>query len=153
MKKLELLIPPPVIASIVAVFMWQVAPVVPRLSQLADHHVILSSVVAFAGFMVAIVGVYAVMKNKTTINPHSPQKTSCLVTSGIYRYTRNPMYVGILLVLSAWGLYLSHIVPLLMPALFVLYMNRFQVIPEEKILEDKFGEAYIQYSKQTSRWI
>lgn len=153
MKKLELLIPPPIVAAVIATLMWQVAPILPAPEQLANHHIILSSIVAFAGFLSAAAGVFAVMKNKTTINPHSPQKTSRLVTSGIFSYTRNPMYVGILLVLGGWGLYLSHIAPLLMPLLFILYMNRFQVIPEERILEQKFGDEFVNYMRDTRRWI
>lgn len=153
MKKLELLIPPPVVAAVIAALMWQIAPIVPSPAQLADHHIVLSSVVAFAGVISAVAGVFVVVKNKTTINPHSPQKTSHLVTSGIYRYTRNPMYVGMLLVLGGWGLYLSHIVPLLMPLLFVLYINRFQIIPEEQVLVDKFGDEFVDYMRVTHRWI
>lgn len=153
MKKLELLIPPPVIAAVLASLMWLLVPRVPAIGQLPDHHLIICGIAVVGGIISAVAGVIVVMMNKTTINPHKPQKTSRLVTGGIYGYTRNPMYVGILLVLAAWALYLSHIIPLLFLPGFVFYMNRFQVIPEEEALEQHFGEQYLQYKHAVRRWL
>lgn len=153
MKKLELLVPPPVIAAVLAGLMWLIVPRVPMISQLPDHHLVLCGIAALAGIVSALAGVIVVMMNKTTINPHAPQKTSRLVTSGVYRYTRNPMYVGIMLVLASWALYLSHILPLLLLPVFLFYMNRFQVIPEEQILEQHFGDEYVNYKHRVRRWL
>ncbi|MFL0806313.1 MAG: isoprenylcysteine carboxylmethyltransferase family protein [Oceanobacter sp.] len=153
MKKLELLVPPPVIAALLAGLMWLIVPRVPMISQLPDHHLVLCGIAALAGIVSALAGVIVVMMNKTTINPHAPQKTSRLVKSGVYRYTRNPMYVGIMLVLASWALYLSHILPLLLLPVFLFYMNRFQVIPEEQILEQHFGDEYVNYKHRVRRWL
>ncbi len=153
MKKLELLVPPPVIAALLAGLMWLIVPRVPMISQLPDHHLVLCGIAALAGIVSALAGVIVVVVNKTTINPHAPQKTSRLVTSGVYRYTRNPMYVGIMLVLASWALYLSHILPLLLLPVFLFYMNRFQVIPEEQILEQHFGDEYVNYKHRVRRWL
>jgi len=153
MKKLELLVPPPVIAAVLAGLMWLIVPRVPMISQLPDHHLVLCGIAALAGIVSALAGVIVVMMNKTTINPHAPQKTSRLVMSGVYRYTRNPMYVGIMLVLASWALYLSHILPLLLLPVFLFYMNRFQVIPEEQILEQHFGDEYVNYKHRVRRWL
>lgn len=82
-----------------------------------------------------------------------PDAASTLVTSGIYRVTRNPMYLGILFALLGWGLFLSNLGSLLFCGVFVLYMSRFQIQPEERALEVKFGVAFIMYKSRVRRWL
>ncbi|TKD60718.1 isoprenylcysteine carboxylmethyltransferase family protein [Flavobacterium sp. ASW18X] len=89
---------------------------------------------------------------KTTISPVALQNTTTLVTTGIYGYTRNPMYLALLLVLLAWGLYLGNAFNILLAAGFVYYMNAYQIIPEEQMLISKFGKAYRIYLKGVRRW-
>tara|TARA_R110000796_G_scaffold252631_3_gene389416 strand:+ start:74181 stop:74633 length:453 start_codon:yes stop_codon:yes gene_type:complete len=89
---------------------------------------------------------------KTTISPISPDNASTLVVNGIYNFTRNPMYLGMLLLLLAFGLYLGNAFNILVAAGFVSYMNNFQIIPEEEALEKKFGEAYKNYRIKVRRW-
>jgi protein-S-isoprenylcysteine O-methyltransferase Ste14 len=101
----------------------------------------------------ALSGFVAFRHAKTTVNPLSPANSSSLVTSGIYRFTRNPMYVGLALVLLAWALFLSSPWSLLGPLVFVLYINRFQIVPEERILSGIFGEAYSAYRTKVRRWL
>ena len=90
--------------------------------------------------------------SKTTIDPTSPSKASKLVTGGCYRFSRNPMYLAMLLFLLAFGLKLGNAFNVLLAAGFVSYMNRFQIGPEEKILLDKFGKAFTEYCTKTRRW-
>jgi protein-S-isoprenylcysteine O-methyltransferase Ste14 len=90
---------------------------------------------------------------KTTINPMSPNKTSALVTGGIYRLSRNPMYVGLFLFLMAWAIQLSMLWPFIGPVLFVIYINRFQITPEERVMESKFGDEYSVYKNKVRRWL
>jgi protein-S-isoprenylcysteine O-methyltransferase Ste14 len=87
------------------------------------------------------------------MNPMKPDPTSSLVVSGIYRYTRNPMYLGFLLILLAWAAALSNLLALVSLLAFVLYMNRFQIVPEERILASRFAQDYAEYRARVRRWL
>ena len=103
----------------------------------------------------AIVGVIALIqffRAKTSVDPANPSKVSSLVTDGLYKYSRNPMYLALLLLLVAWGLWLGNAFNTLLAALFVGYMNRFQVLPEEEALLKAFGKEYQQYLTNVRRW-
>lgn len=91
-------------------------------------------------------------RHKTTVDPTKPQSASHLVTTGIYRFTRNPMYLGMLLLLLALGLHLGNAFNTLVAAGFVAYMNRFQIQPEERQLSQLFGNEFKQFCLQTRRW-
>ena len=82
-----------------------------------------------------------------------PDSTSSLVISGIYKYTRNPMYLGFVLVLLGWAAFLSNLAALALLPAFVLYINRFQIIPEEHVLTSLFPDAYPAYRARVRRWI
>ncbi|MDE2996139.1 MAG: isoprenylcysteine carboxylmethyltransferase family protein [Bacteroidota bacterium] len=105
------------------------------------------------GFVVAIAGVAAFRKAQTTVDPFNPNKASSLVTGGIYRHSRNPMYLGMLLVLMGWALYLSDGLSLALTLLFVPYMIRFQIKPEERVMREKFGEEFDRYCNAVRRWV
>ena len=104
------------------------------------------------GWTLAIWAMILFFLNKTTIDPREPAKANVLVVSGIYRFTRNPMYLALLLFLLAYGLYLGNAFNTLLAAGFVSYMNAFQIKPEEEALRGLFGEAYTQYCKEVRRW-
>ncbi len=115
---------------------------------------LLAVVLAAVGVLVAVVGVLRFRKANTTVNPHSIDQASDIVTSGIYRFTRNPMYLGLLLVVSAWCVSVGTIVGLVIAdAVFVVVLTRLQIEPEERMLDDKFGVVYTQYCSQTRRWL
>lgn len=90
---------------------------------------------------------------KTTPNPMKPVATKKLVVQGMYRISRNPMYLGMLIALSGWWLYLGSLSPLLMLPVFVRVITVQQILPEEKVLEEKFGAEYRAYKQQVRRWI
>ena len=108
---------------------------------------------ALAGIGTAVAGFVAFRRAKTTVNPLKPETSSSLVTSGVYRLTRNPMYVGLALVLLAWAVFLSCAWALPGPVVFILYMNRFQIGPEERVLSGIFGAAYSAYQAKVRRWL
>ncbi len=89
----------------------------------------------------------------TTANPMKPSSASFLVTSGIYGFTRNPMYLGLLFVLVGWALYLGNALAFLFLPAFIFYMNRFQIEPEERALTALFGQEFVAYASQVRRWI
>lgn len=82
-----------------------------------------------------------------------PERVTSLVTEGVYRYTRNPMYLGLALLLLAWALYLSAWLGVLVVGAFVAYMNCFQIMPEEKALESRFGQDFLRYQKAVRHWL
>lgn len=102
--------------------------------------------------LIGLVSLFQFYKSKTTIDPTKPGKVSKLVTNGIYAYSRNPMYLGVLMILLAFGIYLGNAFNVLTAAGFVAYINRFQIIPEERILLKIFGKEYSQYCVLVRRW-
>ena len=72
--------------------------------------------------------------------------------AGIYRLTRNPMYLGFLWILPGWGIFLSNAPAFLVLPGFALSMNRFQIEPEERALTRLFGQAFVAYATQVRRW-
>lgn len=154
MNFLELRIPPPLLTIIGALFIWAIAIFLPGFAFDLDGVRPVALGLAIFGAFVCGIGVRSFLKVGTTINPMKPDQTARLVTDGIYRFSRNPMYLGLLMLLIAWALYLSNIVALLIgPAAFIAYMNRFQISPEERALGLRFGEAYFAYTRSVRRWI
>ncbi|MDE2297312.1 MAG: isoprenylcysteine carboxylmethyltransferase family protein [Burkholderiales bacterium] len=153
MRTLELKIPPPVVALLVAGAMWGVAAVAPTLGLPAIPRRAAAAALALAGLACALAGIVAFRRAHTTVNPMKPLASSSLVDSGIYRATRNPMYLGLAGVLVAWAVFLSSVWALLGPVAFVLYMNRFQIAPEERALSTLFGADYAAYRARVRRWL
>ncbi len=105
------------------------------------------------GLSISISGIVSFRRAKTTINPSKPSAASSLVTSGVYRYTRNPMYLGLSVTLMGWAVFLSNPLALLAVPLFMLYINRFQINPEERVLSSLFGAEYAAYTEKVRRWL
>jgi protein-S-isoprenylcysteine O-methyltransferase Ste14 len=153
MKTLELKIPPPIIALLIAIAMWFAKSFAPSFDLgLPTRIIAASAVLCLAGYF-GIAGTVAFRRAKTTVNPLKPENSSALVTSGVYRLTRNPMYVSFTLILLAWMVFLSSIALIAGPLLFTLYIARFQIQPEERILQGIFGEAFTAYRQRTRRWL
>ena len=153
MKTLELKIPPVLIVLITAGFMWLLAAAVPGLDVALSASLPVALVLAAMGVAFALLGVLEFRSAGTTVDPRVPDQSVSLVVGGVYRISRNPMYVGFLLILTAWGVFLSNLASLMLCPVFVIYMNRFQVVPEERYMREKFGEAYRQYEAKVRRWI
>ena len=153
MKTLELKIPPLLLVVLFAVVMWLLAQWLPFLVLPLSWRLLFAGTFAISGVTVALAGVLAFRKADTTVDPRVPQQSSSLVIRGIYRYSRNPMYVGFLLLLVAWALYLMNLAALALLPLFVWYINRFQITPEERFLLEKFGADYQAYCKNVRRWL
>lgn len=150
---LALKIPPLVLVIVTAALMWLAARAMPGYGFVVPGRVPIAEAVAAAGFVVAVWGVVAFRRAGTTVNPMKPESSSSLVVSGIYSITRNPMYLGTLLTLLAWAIYLSHPAAFLFLPLYVLYMNRFQIEPEERVLASLFGQAFTAYAARVRRWL
>ena len=150
---LELKIPPPVVGLLIAVAMWFVAPLSPVLGLSEAARLWLALAIAGVGLGFDMTGLIAFVRRHTTINPLKPSNTSALVTSGVYRVTRNPMYLGMACLLTAWAVWLGALWPWLGPVAFVLYIARFQIRPEERVLTALFGQTYTDYTHRVRRWL
>jgi len=146
-------IPPLVTLFLMGVVMWGVARAVPggRISLPAGR--IVAAPLAIAGFTVALLGVASFRRAKTTVNPLQPGAASTLVVSGIYRMTRNPMYLGLLLVLAGWALFLANALAFAFPVAYIPLMNHLQIRPEEDALAAKFGPEFTAYQSKVRRWL
>lgn len=141
------------VALLVAGGMWGLARLAPVLDLPAAPRIPAALALALTGLGVTVGGVISFRRAQTTVNPIHPEKTSALVRSGVYAVTRNPMYLGSVLILVAWAVFLSSALALLGPIAFVFYMNRFQIRPEERILASLFGASYAEYCSRVRRWI
>ena len=105
------------------------------------------------GILIFINPVLKFIKSKTTINPIQFDETNKLVTSGIFKYSRNPMYLGMLMIIISTSIFYLNIYSILTPFLFIFWINKFQIKREEAFLAEKFGKEYLSYKNKTRRWI
>lgn len=150
--KLELRVPPPLVGLITAGSMWLAATVFSGLSLSIPGAPVWAVMLVLLGIGCDLSALFSFYRNRTSASPFNPDGTRMIVTSGIYRFSRNPMYLGMLLMLAGWAVFLGNPIALLGLPLFILYMNRFQIGPEERILQEKFGAPYRQYLQQVRRW-
>jgi protein-S-isoprenylcysteine O-methyltransferase Ste14 len=153
MGSLEVKIPPPAVAAAIAVAMWGTSRLAPLLQLPGAVRLGVAAAVLLAGIGFSAGGVLAFRRARTTLDPTKPEQASSLVSSGIYRVTRNPMYVGLSCVLVAWVVFLSSAWALLGVVAFVLYTGRFQIAPEERALAKLFGSEYADYQAKVRRWL
>ena len=150
---LELKIIPPVQVIISAVLMLGLAIYLPQ------YHFDLSVSLTVIIFLIVVAGVIGIMalydfrKHKTTFHPHTPEKTSTVVDSGVFAFSRNPMYISLTFALIALGVYLQNYSSFTIIPLFIWYITRFQIIPEERMLDKLFPDDYQAYCKKVRRWL
>ena len=152
MHALELKIPPVVLVLFAGTAMWVLSAATPSFAWQVPYKQAIALILAVSGVTVAVLGVASFRRASTTVNPTRLQDTSSLVTTGIYRLSRNPMYLGFLLALAAWAVFLANVLVLLPVVAFVIYMNRFQITPEERALAVMFGTEFNAYKRRVRRW-
>jgi protein-S-isoprenylcysteine O-methyltransferase Ste14 len=149
MDWLEHRIPPPLVAIITAVLMWlAVRPIAPL-----GNRLWLALLVVLAGVAVCLAGVASFRRARTTVNPLKPESASSLVVAGIYRHTRNPMYLGFAIILLGWCVFLGSALAVIGVAAFVLFIGRFQIRPEERALRELFGAEFDAFCGRVRRWV
>jgi protein-S-isoprenylcysteine O-methyltransferase Ste14 len=153
MRRFENKVPPPVITVLVGAGMWAAARISTQVPIRPGVRIAVAALLFALGLAVAIAGVLAFRRSQTTVSPLKPDAASALVVSGIYRYSRNPMYLGLAFGLLAWAVYLSAPLTLLGLPLFILLITRLQIIPEERVLSKKFGRQFTDYQHQVRRWL
>jgi protein-S-isoprenylcysteine O-methyltransferase Ste14 len=152
-RALELKVPPPVVILLSGVLMWLVKRAVPSWGFALPGRILFAVVLIAGGFATGSMGVRTFRRAKTTTNPMKPESSSALVDWGVYTITRNPMYLGGLAMLTGWAIFLSNVLAFVFLPLYVLYINRFQIAPEERTLTSLFGQEYIAYQGRVRRWL
>jgi protein-S-isoprenylcysteine O-methyltransferase Ste14 len=152
MRPLELKVPPPIVALLLGAAMWAGARKAPALPVSPALRWALAGLLGTLGIVIAGLGSLAFRRARTTTNPMKPATASSVVTGGVYRHTRNPMYLGIAAVLLGWAAFLAVPWAFLGPVLFIAFITRFQIIPEERALAAKFGGEYTEYQERVRRW-
>ena len=153
MRALELKIPPPVVALLCAALMWGLAHKWPAFAWQHALRGPLALALAACGLACDLSGLIAFRRHRTTVNPLAPDRSTAIVQDGIYRFTRNPMYLGMALLLAAWAVWQSNWLCLLVLPVFLVYITRFQIMPEERILLARFNNEYAAYLRAVRRWI
>jgi protein-S-isoprenylcysteine O-methyltransferase Ste14 len=133
--------------------MWLLSYCLPQFQYKIPAGTFVASALAIAGAVISAAGVYSFRRARTTVNPLRPDSTTSLVVSGVYSISRNPMYVGFVLLLAGWGIALSNFAAIIPLPLFIVYMNHFQIEPEERILAARFGQQFGDYSSRVRRWL
>ena len=150
---LENKIPPPLVTLIFGFIAWLLSILFPSADYALEYTTIITASTVVIGFGFGFLGLYSFKKAKTTVNPLQPDKATQLVTSGIYQITRNPMYVGMVLLLIGICVAMANLTSFIVVPGLVLYMNKFQIKPEEKAMVKLFGDEFLSYSKQVRRWL
>ncbi|MEJ2385286.1 MAG: isoprenylcysteine carboxylmethyltransferase family protein [Xanthomonadales bacterium] len=153
MKQLELTLPPVAVTVLYGVAMWGIAHVAPPQALPKVLTFTAAALFTIGSGVVGIAGIVAFRRAGTTVNPLQPGNSSALVVDGIYGYTRNPMYLALLMLLFAWGIALSNPWSMLFAWTFIPYMNRFQIGPEERAMARRFGADFLRYAARVRRWI
>ncbi|MGB3143010.1 MAG: isoprenylcysteine carboxylmethyltransferase family protein [Maribacter sp.] len=149
---MELKLPPAFVFLLFGLAMYLVAKFLPFGFFDFFGRVLLFMGLAVVGILISFISLVQFYRAKTSVDPSKPNKASNLVVGGVYKFTRNPMYLSLLLLLLSLGVALGNAFNVLVAAGFVAYMNRFQIIPEEKVLLEKFGRDYKDYCILTRRW-
>ena len=149
-KYLNTKIPPPIVTllciGIIYLFDIQIEYSEPDLKVVGIIFLILGLIIIFSAVLKFI-------KTKTTVDPTRPYKTSNLVISGIYKITRNPMYLGMLFLIMAYATYNNYVIGCIIIPILIFYINKFQIEPEEIEMIKKFGESFENYCKKVNRWL
>ncbi len=151
---MKIKIPPPLVALIIMFPMWWLGPFFQWAHFEIAYTEWVALLIAGSAISISMAGFIAFRNNQTTVNPLAPETASTLVVESVYGFTRNPMYLGLLLLILSWGLFLSNwFIMVLPPVIFVIYMNFFQIRYEEEALEILFGEGYENYKRKVRRWL
>jgi protein-S-isoprenylcysteine O-methyltransferase Ste14 len=149
---LELRVPPIVLGPFAALLMWPTSVITPHVPIPVWVRITIAVALSVPAVLLVVLAYAAFGREHVAKDSKHPEQTKSLVTTGVFAHTRNPMYLSLLLVLLALAIVLSSPVALILVAGFVLYVHRFQVVPEERALHDTFGSEYDEYLSRVRRW-
>jgi protein-S-isoprenylcysteine O-methyltransferase Ste14 len=139
--------------AVAALLMWLATWATPAWRFVFPGYAVAAIALTVVGGLISLAGVAEFRRARTTVNPMKPFDSSALVANGVYQWTRNPMYLGFAVVLLGWAVFLASPVSLVVIPGFVLYMNRFQIAPEERALQARFGADFENYRRRVRRWM
>jgi protein-S-isoprenylcysteine O-methyltransferase Ste14 len=145
-------IPPLFLMVLFAIAMLLVTALPPRSARFSAQIPLAVTLIALSGVLI-LSAIGGFLRAKTSMNPRQPWHVNSIVTSGIYRLSRNPMYLGFVLLLAAWAVILAHPVSAALVPAFAACVYQWQIRPEERVLEQKFGDAFMEYKSRVRRWI
>jgi protein-S-isoprenylcysteine O-methyltransferase Ste14 len=153
MAGLETRIPPPLVGLACGLAIWGLDRAAPGLRLEVPFRAVLTALIALPGLALEVWAIMRFVRARTTVNPLDPALSTALVIAGPYRFTRNPMYLGMALLLTAWMVWLGQPLGLIGVGLFVAWITRFQIIPEERALQARFGAEFTAFRQRVRRWI
>lgn len=153
MHSLDLKIPPVAVVMFSAALMWVLGAFIPLVLVTFPGQIAIALVFAIAGIQIAIAGVRAFYDHKTTVNPLQPDSASSLITNGVFKLSRNPIYLGMIFGLVGLAVWLGALTSVFVVPITILYLNRFQIQPEERALKKQFGDEFESYSQRVRRWL
>ena len=141
---------PPVLVAIIVLLMICLHFVSPT--------VVISSPLKYGGSLFIILGLLMAKKvsirfNEADTEIHTFKRPRRLVTDGLFRYTRNPIYLAFVIALVGVNIVLGSVLPISGVILFILIANMWYIPYEEKVMEQQFGEAYKRYKNKVRRWL
>ena len=145
---LDTKIPPPIVTLIILTFIYLF-----EAKEFELNTEPISIIMLFIGLIFIFSAIIQFIRIKTTVNPTKPHKTTSLVITGIFKISRNPMYLGMLLIIISYAFYESSIISLILIPFFIFFINKFQIEPEEFEMRRKFGKEYEDYCRKVDRWI
>ena len=151
MMNIKTKFPPPLVALTFGFLIYYTKNIFPKIE--IKNEIIFGSFMIISGLIIILSAIILFKKYQTTISPLNPSNATKLITNGIYKFSRNPMYLGLLLVLLGISITLNLTGGFFFILLFILYMNLFQIIPEENAMVDLFKDQFIDYKKNVRRWI
>ena len=146
-------VPPPIVLLLAAIGMWFLAHSEHAYPIAIPFALPIAVILAALGLVVSASAIRRFKAVHTTVNPLHPEAATSLVDSGVFARTRNPMYVGLFLILLAWGVWLQGLSNVVVLLAFVLWLTELQIRPEEAALRKVFAQAYVDYCKRVRRWI
>lgn len=152
-QRVNPLIPPPVIVAITGALMWLVERTLSLGKIEFDFREAAALVLAAIGLLLIAIAVVHFIAARTSINPLRPSRASHLITNGVYAISRNPIYLGDLLLLAAFAVWLGNALNAALLVLFIAYIKRYQIVPEERALAQLFEPAYAAYCSRVRRWL
>ena len=144
-------IPPPLLFIPPLLLAWLLQTIIPLPLLPTGAARLLAGLLFIVGVGLCVWSIALFRRSKTSLVPVKPSTT--LVLDGPYRFTRNPMYLGLLCLYLAAALWLNLIWALVIAPLVIVMIQRIVIVKEERYLEQRFGEAYYQYRSQVRRWI
>ena len=144
-------IPPPLLVLILVISNYFSSKKIDLI--LIPNQTLISFIIFLIGVIILINPIIKFIKSRTTIDPINFKKVNKLIISGIYKYSRNPMYLGLLMIVISNTIFFLNILSITTPILFYLWINKFQIKREEIFLTEKFGQEYLLYMTKTRRWI